>query len=141
MPHRRRPPRVPHRFFETYSELDYARGGARVDETVVMSPADFTELTLTYTMLEPLKKLGVPVELQHGVLALTEPYTVCSAGDELTHEQARLLVRAGRCGDSSHAVGLMYARVCGPQKLFWKPLAQFRIQVLCSWNDGKFEKY
>jgi mRNA turnover protein 4 len=74
--------------------MDYARGGAVVDETLVMTPEEFAEFNMTYTMLEPLKKLGLTVELQHGVLALTEPYTVCSAGDVLTPEQARLLVRS-----------------------------------------------
>lgn len=81
------------RFFDTFSELDYARGGAVVDQDVVIEPEAFAEFAMTFTMLEPLKKLGLNVQLKHGVLALEDPFTVCSAGDVLTPDQARLLVR------------------------------------------------
>lgn len=136
-----RVPLCSRRYFAEYSELDYARGGAVVDEAIVMTPEAFAEFNMTYTMLEPLKKLGLNVRLDHGVLVLDEPYTVCNAGDTLTPEQARLLVRvqhilvfALRGPRVSHCAA-------GLQKLFWKPLATFRIKVVCSWSDGKFEKY
>ena len=80
-------------FFDSFSELDYARGGAVVDQDVVIEPEAFAEFAMTFTMLEPLKKLGLNVQLKHGVLALEDPFTVCSAGDVLTPDQARLLVR------------------------------------------------
>ncbi len=85
------------RYFESFAELDYARGGATVEEDVVIEPEAFTEFAMTFTMLEPLKKLGLNVQLKHGVLALEEPFTVCRSGDVLTPDQARLLVRMRSC--------------------------------------------
>ena len=48
--------------------------------------------------------------LKKGVIHLLKPFTICSAGDLLTPEQAKLL------------------------KLFQRPLAQFQIKVKAQWN-------
>ena len=48
--------------------------------------------------------------LKKGVIHLLKPFTICSAGDLLTPEQAKLL------------------------KLFQRPLAQFQIKVKTHWN-------
>ena len=94
---------VEFRFFSSFSELDYARAGNSVSESVTIAPEEFeSEYGMPHTMLEPLKKLGMPVQLNKGVLQLERPFTICEAGDVLTPEQGRLLVRGGFC--SLHAL-------------------------------------
>ena len=61
--------------------------------------------------MEPLfRSLGLMTNLKKGVIHLLKPFTICSAGDVLTPEQAKLL------------------------KLFQRPLAQFQIKAKAHWN-------
>ncbi len=46
-----------------------------------------------FSMTEPLRKLGLPVELKNTVVTLYQDHQVCAKGDVLTPEQARILVR------------------------------------------------
>jgi hypothetical protein len=46
-----------------------------------------------FSMTEPLRKLGLPVELKNTVVSLYQDHQVCAKGDVLTPEQARILVR------------------------------------------------
>lgn len=48
---------------------------------------------MPHTMVEPLKRLGLPIELNIGKVVLQEDFLVCSPGDCLNHEQTRILVR------------------------------------------------
>lgn len=79
-------------FFDTYAEDDFARSGFETPVAVTLDAGllDF----FPHTMLEPLRKLGLPVVLERGVIRLTEDYNVCSEGDVLTPEQTQILVRA-----------------------------------------------
>lgn len=45
-----------------------------------------------HNMETQLRKLGMPTELNNGVVHLRGDYTVCSAGAILTPEQAQVLV-------------------------------------------------
>merc|ERR1719215_1247167 len=103
------------KFFDEYKELDYARAGWVATETVSFEPCDLKEYNMPHTMLEQLKKLSLPCSLNRGVLTLDRAHVVCKEGDILSPEQAQLL------------------------KLFWKPLAWFRIVVQSFWTDGRFE--
>jgi mRNA turnover protein 4 len=63
--------------------------------------------------MEPLlRSLGLTTTLKKGIIHLLKPYTICSTGNVLTPEQAKLL------------------------KLFQRPLAQFKIKVKAHWNKN-----
>ncbi|CAF4510600.1 unnamed protein product, partial [Rotaria sp. Silwood2] len=62
------------------------------------------------TMEPLLRSLGLMTTLKKGIIHLLKPFTICSKGDVLTPEQAKLL------------------------KLFQRPLAQFKIKVKAHWN-------
>ena len=83
--------------------------GAQAAETVTMQAGPLEGMT--HTMLEQLRKLGMPVELQKGVLHLTAPFVVCKEGEVLTVDQARILVR-GVCVERAGcgALGCALAR-------------------------------
>ncbi|CAD1477190.1 unnamed protein product, partial [Heterotrigona itama] len=71
-----------------YGEIDYARSGFIVQQTIVLSegPTEFSH------SIEPhLRQLGMPTILQKGVVMLIKEYTVCKEGQMLTPEQARIL--------------------------------------------------
>ena len=111
------PPPVDFRFFEDFAELDYARAGNRATATVVVTPEEFaTEYGFPFSMLEPLRKLAVPVVLDKGVLRLEREVVVCHEGDVLTPEQGRLLVRVFppfvSCG-APQGVGARCRACCG----------------------------
>ena len=78
------------RFFDSYSESDYARSGNVATETVDL-PEGLLE-QFPHSIEPQLRKLGLPTELRKGVPALVKPYRVCKEGDILSPETARLLV-------------------------------------------------
>lgn len=84
-----RAPKVVASFFNAYSTSDFARGGF-VPEASVRVEAGRLE-SLPHTMLDQLRKLGMPVRLDKGVLVLPQPYSLCTAGKAITPEQGRLL--------------------------------------------------
>lgn len=96
---------------DEHAELDYARSGSVATKTVELAAGPLPEMQ--HTMVEELRKLGLPVELKRGVVTLYAPHTVCKGGDVLTPEQCRLL------------------------KHFWHPMAEFRVTLLASWSDGE----
>lgn len=99
-----------------YWALEYARGGFKATETVILPEGPMEEFSHS---IEPhLRKLGMPTKLEKGIVTLFKSYTVCEEGKVLTPEQARIL------------------------KLIAKPMAEFRLTIKCGWNkkDG-FESY
>ena len=127
--------------------------GAQAAETVTMQAGPLEGMT--HTMLEQLRKLGMPVELQKGVLHLTAPFVVCKEGEVLTVDQARILVRGvcGACGVwrtwmrvgpprvSSHCCRLTSPVTHTPlpsieQKLFNVQMARFKITPSVMWSEG-----
>jgi mRNA turnover protein 4 len=100
------------RFFDEYAESDYARAGFEATETVVIPAGRMTDMP--HTMADTLRKLGMPVRLDKGVVVNEADYTVCTEGAAITPEQGRLL------------------------KLFGKPLAVFKLTLLSWWHDGKY---
>ncbi|KOX67864.1 mRNA turnover protein 4 like protein [Melipona quadrifasciata] len=76
-------------WMDEYEEIDYARSGFVVQETIVLSEGPMPEFSHS---IEPhLRQLGMPTVLQKGVVTLIKEYTVCKEGQMLTPEQARIL--------------------------------------------------
>ncbi|CAF3202102.1 unnamed protein product [Rotaria socialis] len=103
--------RSPQEVLEYFNKLemqDYARAGNHVKETVVIDEGPLDGFQ--HTMEPLLRSLGLMTTLKKGIIHLLQPYTICSKGDVLTPEQAKLL------------------------KLFQRPLAQFKIKVKAHWN-------
>lgn len=103
--------RSPQEVLEYFNQLqmeDYARAGNRVKEDVIIDEGPLDGFQ--HTMEPLLRSLGLSTTLKKGIIHLLKPYTICSSGDTLTPEQAKLL------------------------KLFQRPLAQFQIKVKAHWN-------
>jgi len=103
--------RSPQEVLEYFNQLqmeDYARAGNRVKEDVVIDEGPLDGFQ--HTMEPLLRSLGLTTTLKKGIIHLLKPFTLCSNGDILTPEQAKLL------------------------KLFQRPLAQFKIKVKAHWN-------
>jgi len=103
--------RSPQEVLEYFNKLemeDYARAGNRVKETVIIDEGSLDGFQ--HTMEPLLRSLGLTTTLKKGIIHLLQPFTICSKGDVLTPEQAKLL------------------------KLFQRPLAQFKIKVKAHWN-------
>ena len=79
------------RWFDKYSELDYAKAGFVATEDVILPEGPLPDFPHS---IEPhLRQLGLPTSLQKGIVTLIKEHTVCRTGDVLTPEQARILVR------------------------------------------------
>jgi len=98
-------------YFASFKELDYARAGHQVDETVTI-PAGPLE-HFAFSMEPQLRKLGLPTQLQKGVITLLSDFVVCTEGDKLTPDQARVL------------------------KLLEKTLATFSVALIAQWTPER----
>lgn len=102
------------RWFESFSEIDYARSGNIASQTVVVRQGPLKEFS--HAMEPQLRQLGLPTSLQRGVITLNKDHKVCTKGDVLTPEQCRIL------------------------KLFCHPMAEFRFALGSMWSrSGKIE--
>lgn len=78
------------RWFDEYSEDDFARTGNIATETVVLDAGPLKEFPHS---IEPhLRSLGMPTSLQKGVVTLLQDFEVCKEGEPLKSEQASILV-------------------------------------------------
>jgi len=78
-------------YFDSFTETDYARGGAKVKQTVVLEEGPLTQFAHN---IEPhLRSLGMPTALKKGVVTLLQRFEVCKKGKPLTPNQANILVR------------------------------------------------
>lgn len=75
----------------SFSQVDYARSGFVATDTVRLEAGELEQI-VEVTMVEQLKKLGLPVMVRNARVMLMEDYTICGSGDVLTPEQAKLLV-------------------------------------------------
>jgi len=101
------------KFFKNYKESDYARSGFIPIETVERHPGP---IEMTHVLEPTLRQLGMTTSLKNGVIILEKEYTLCTAGQPITPENAKLL------------------------KLFDMKLADFQIDLKAVWNDGTFEE-
>ncbi|XP_043672939.1 mRNA turnover protein 4 homolog [Vespula pensylvanica] len=81
-------------WMEEREELEFARSGfvPDVSETLPAGP-----MPLFPHSMEPyLRQLGMPTELQRGVVILTKDFKVCRKGQPLTPEQAKIFKLVGK---------------------------------------------
>jgi mRNA turnover protein 4 len=101
-------------YFGKLSISDYPRSGFVATEEVTLKEGPLPQFI--GSMVESLRNLGLPVDLKKGAIVLTRDYTVCKAGQTLTPEQAKLLQH------------------------FDRKMAEFRLQMLSVWSEGKYER-
>lgn len=103
-------------WFKEYSTEEFARGGFKASETVILPEGPLPDFSHA---IEPhLRKLGMPTKLQKGIVTLISEYTVCKKGQTLTPEQAKIL------------------------KLLGKALAKFKVNIECCYlKDSGYESF
>jgi len=104
-------------YFETLSEPDFARAGARANAEVTITEDQMSSFPVS--MMEQLRKLGMPVEIKQGKVVFRdglEKYRLCKKDEVLSAEQCKLL------------------------KHFGIKLVNFEVKLLCRWSDGEFEE-
>lgn len=84
-----------------------------MEETITMKPQN---LEFPVQMLDELRKLGMKVEVSRGQIVLRDDFFVTKAGEPITPEGARVLVKMDR------------------------KLINFKIKLICRWCDGEFEE-
>jgi len=100
-------------FFQDFKESDFARSGYVPIETIERHPGP---IEMPHTMEPTLRNLGMTTSLKNGVIILEKEYTLCTAGQALAPENAKLL------------------------KLFGMKLADFQIKLKAVWHDGEVEE-
>jgi mRNA turnover protein 4 len=103
-------------YFESFVEDDYARAGHTAQRDVTVEASQLTHLPSS--MMEPLRKLGLPVKLSTGTIKFRddqESVTLCKAGEVLNVEKCKLLTQFG------------------------VKLAQFKVTLKCRWCKGEYE--
>jgi mRNA turnover protein 4 len=105
-------------YFQTTSEPDYARAGAKAPRTVEV-PRDQVE-RFPVSMMEQFRKLGMPVEIKNGKVILRDgqdTYRICKEGETLTAEKCKLLTH------------------------FEEKLSKFAVHLACRWSNGEYEVF
>jgi mRNA turnover protein 4 len=103
-------------YFSNFCIPDFARAGHIAPRTIILSPQDNPLQYYPIQMLETFRKLGLVVEVKKSILGLASPFTVCTEGEPLTPESAKLLVH------------------------FDIKIAEFKVKLECCWVDGEFEE-
>jgi mRNA turnover protein 4 len=107
-------------YFAGFRKLDYARAGYAAPRDVTVSDDQLS--AFPSSMLEPLRKLGAPVEMKVGKIVFQSGtrqeegsgWLLCREGQTLTPEQCKLLQQ------------------------FEVKLAEFRVIIRAWWKDGEF---
>ncbi len=81
-------------FFSTFARKSHAKIGQKVNESITLLKGPLTrhDLPMPNNMEPQLRKLGLPTELNQGVLCLRQDHVVCTPGTVLTADQAHILV-------------------------------------------------
>ena len=81
--------------FDSFARKDFARAGNEATASITLTAPDAEGgfLGMPFTMIEPLRALGMVVKMNKGKIELEKDFQVCREGDELTPEQAKTLVR------------------------------------------------
>ncbi|XP_038683426.1 mRNA turnover protein 4 homolog isoform X2 [Tripterygium wilfordii] len=103
------------RLFNAYEEYDFARTGSTVTEQVELKEGPLEQFT--HEMEPFLRKQGMPVRLNKGVVELVSDFSVCEEGKPLSPEAARIL------------------------RLLGIKMATFRLHLICRWSPEDFELY
>ncbi|XP_074576677.1 uncharacterized protein LOC141833189 [Curcuma longa] len=103
------------RAFREYEGHDFARMGTTATEKVDLKEGPLEQFT--HEMEPYLRKQGVPVRLNKGIVELVSDFVVCEEGMPLSPEAARTL------------------------RLLDIKMATFRLHLLCRWTPEDFEVY
>lgn len=103
------------REFREFEELDFARTGSIATETVDLKEGPLDQFT--HDMEPFLRKQGMPVRLNRGVIELVADYNVCTEGQNISPEASRIL------------------RLLGVQ------MAAFKMHLRCRWTPDEFEVF
>ncbi|XP_058110330.1 uncharacterized protein LOC131253388 [Magnolia sinica] len=103
------------RLFEGYEEHDFARTGSVATEKVELKEGPLEQFT--HEMEPFLRKQGMPVRLNKGIVELVSDFVVCEEGKPLSPESARIL------------------------RLLGEKMATFRLHLICRWSPDDFEVY
>ncbi|KAE9595100.1 hypothetical protein Lal_00041257 [Lupinus albus] len=103
------------RLFNEFEEYDFARTGTIATEKVDLKEGPLEQFT--HEMEPFLRKQGMPVRLNKGVVELVSDYVVCEEGKPLSPEAARIL------------------------RLLGIKMATFRLHLICRWSPEEFELY
>ncbi|KAK9287398.1 hypothetical protein L1049_015817 [Liquidambar formosana] len=103
------------RLFNEYEEYDFARTGSPASEKVELKEGPLNQFT--HEMEPFLRKQGMPVRLNKGVVELVSDFVVCEEGKPLSPESARIL------------------------RLLGIKMATFRLHLICRWSPEEFELY
>lgn len=103
------------RIFNEYEEYDFARMGSTTAEKVELKEGPLEQFT--HEMEPFLRKQGMPVRLNKGVVELVSDFVVCEEGKPLSPETSRIL----------RLLGIM--------------MATFRLHLICRWSPEEFELY
>ncbi|XP_009791062.1 uncharacterized protein LOC107773865 [Nicotiana tabacum] len=103
------------RLFNEFEEYDFARTGSAATEKVELQEGPLDQFT--HEMEPFLRKQGMPVRLNKGVVELVSDFVVCEEGKPLSPEAARIL------------------------RLLGIKMATFRLNLICRWTPDEFEIY
>ncbi|CAL5377814.1 unnamed protein product [Camellia sinensis] len=103
------------RLFNEFEEYDFARTGSIASEKVELQEGPLDQFT--HEMEPFLRKQGMPVRLNRGVVELVSDFVVCEEGKPLSPESARIL------------------------RLLGTKMATFRLHLVCRWSPEQFEVY
>lgn len=103
-------------FFDSFIEEDFARAGHTAERDVTVEASQLTHFPSS--MMEPLRKLGLPVKLTNGTIKFRDDQDsvkICKEGDVLNVEKCKLLTQFG------------------------VKLAHFKVTLKCRWCKGEYE--
>ncbi|KAK3184996.1 hypothetical protein Dsin_032282 [Dipteronia sinensis] len=101
--------------FNKYEDYDFARTGSTTSEKVELLEGPLEQFT--HEMEPFLRKQGMPVRLNKGVVELISDFVVCEEGKPLSPESARIL------------------------RLLGMKMATFKLHLICRWSPEDFELY
>jgi mRNA turnover protein 4 len=101
--------------FNKYEENDFARTGTVATEKVELPEGPLEQFT--HEMEPFLRKQGMPVRLNKGVIELVSDYTVCEEGKPISPEASRIL------------------------RLLGIKMASFQLHLIGRWSADDFELY
>lgn len=81
------------KYFESFSVADHATAGFVPKETIVLPKGSLG--TWPVSMMDQFRRLGVIVEVEDAELVNRQELNMCTAGQPITPEGAKLLVRRG----------------------------------------------
>ncbi|KAJ4766845.1 mRNA turnover protein 4 [Rhynchospora pubera] len=103
------------RIFGEFEEHDFAKTGTLATEKIELKAGPLDQFS--HEMEPFLRKQGLPVRLNKGVIELVSDHVVCEEGVPLSPEASRAL------------------RVLGVK------MATFKLNLMCRWSEDEFEVY